>query len=418
MLSGVFMPFFKFILLTFLLTFKIYAVNIQTFTFTQNPNFAILEDALDPNSITNNNYKFLVTAAYHYVRNPLVVLDSNGKRTGIAIDYFNTFNFGFGYRISAESLVGFESFISQANYDNKKSWGMGDTSLTYKYRLTSKESHLAVALVPKLFLPTGKEDIFLSDGSLGYGGLVAMEKNLDYLQLAVNLGYINSSEARFSNLDYRQKFITSIGAYIPVNDKWGGDLEFSRQNTLPFNKGPTPNEFFTGVRVQALDSQIYYGGIGWGDRQDAYGNDFRIVAGVKWTPPFYEESETPENYLNDKKKKQTEHGLLTSLQNIYFAHNSSQLSDSSKDILRTAAKEMLSKINRIKVIHIEGYASQVGNPSYNLKISKLRARASMNFLVSQGMPAEKLKVVGYGDSKSTLDDYASNRRVEFRVFEK
>jgi outer membrane protein OmpA-like peptidoglycan-associated protein len=394
------------------------AVNIQTFTFTQNPNFAIMEDALDPNSITNNNYKYLFTAAYHYVKNPLVILNSDGDRTGVAIDYFNTINIGFGYRMSAESLIGFETFASQAAFDDKKSWGMGDTSLTYKYRFTGKESPVAVAVVPKIFLPTGKEDLFLGDKSLGYGALVAMEKNLDYVQLAVNLGYTNSNDAKFANLDYRRKFITSIGGYIPFNDKWGGDIEFSRQNTFPIGDGPTPNEFFTGVRVQALDSQVYYGGIGWGDKGDSYGNDFRVVAGIKWTPPFYTEGETPEVQNLDGYKQQTEHGMLTQLKNIYFAHNSYALSESSQIILDEAAENMIERIKNVKVIHIEGYASQVGNAAYNVKISKLRATETRKYLIDRGVPGDKLKIVAFGAKKSTLDDYASNRRVEFRVFEK
>ena len=393
-----------------------HAVNIQTFTFTQTPNFAIIEDALDPNSITNNNYKYLFTAAYHYLRNPLVILNSQGKRTGIAIDYYNSINVGFGYRLNAESVIGLETFASQAKFDNKTSTGLGDTSLTYKYRLTDKSSPLAVALIPKLFLPTGKEDLFLSDKSVGYGGLVAIEKNLEVMQLAINLGYISSSDAKFSNLDYREKFVTGIGAYIPVNDKWGGDIEFCRQNTMPLNKGPTPSEFFTGVRVQADDSQIYYGGVGWGDKGDAYGNDFRIVAGIKWTPRFYEASATPEHDSSDDKV--TEFGMLTESRNIHFAHASSKLSKTAKEMLDEQAEDILHRLQKIKNIHVEGYASKVGKSGFNLSLSRRRAVITRDYLISKGVPAEKLKVVAFGDTTSTLDDYAANRRVEMRVFEK
>lgn len=400
-----------------LYTLSAQAVNIQTFTFTQTPNYAIIEDAIDPNSITNNNYKYLFTAAYHYVRNPLVILNSSGKRTGIVIDYYNSINVGFGYRLNARSVIGLETFVSEATYDNQKSTGLGDSSLTYKYRLTNKDSPVAVALIPKLFLPTGKEDLFLSDKSFGYGGIIAIEKNLQYLQLAVNLGYLASPDARFANMDYREKIVTGIGAYIPVTDNWGGDIEFSRHNTMPWGKGPTPNEFFTGIRVQAKDSQIYYGGIGWGDMSDAYGNDYRLVAGVKWTPRFYEESATPE--MGDtEEKKLTEFGTLTESKNIHFAHASSRLSSSAEIMLDEIAEEIGQHLQNIKLIQVEGNASKVGKPKFNKRLSRRRAEITRDYLISKGIPADKLKVVSLGDSNSLLDDYASNRRVEIRVFEK
>jgi outer membrane protein OmpA-like peptidoglycan-associated protein len=399
-------------LLAGLATFAVgaaHAVNIQTFSFTQTPNYAIIEDALDPNSITNNNYKYLFTAAYHYVRNPLVVLNSQGKRTGVAIDYYNSINLGFGYRLNAESIIGLETFVSQAKYDNKTGTGLGDTSLTYKYRLTDKSSPFAIALIPKLFVPTGKEDLFLSDKSFGYGGLVAIEKNLQYLQLAINLGYISSADAKFSNLDYREKFVTGIGAYIPVNDKWGGDIEFCRQNTMPLNKGPTPSEFFTGIRVQANDSKIYYTGIGWGDLKDSYGNDFRIVAGIKWTPRFYEASATPEHHQREE---------LVESKNIHFAHASSKLSKTAQGMLEKMASEILGRIQKVKIIHIEGYASPVGKAQFNLALSQKRAAITKDYLVESGVPLEKLEIVSTGDKSSPLDDYAANRRVEIRILEK
>lgn len=399
--------------LAFLLTGASHAVNIQTFTFTQTPNFAIIEDALDPNSITNNNYQYLFTAAYHYVRNPLVILNSQGRRTGVAIDYFNSVNLGFGYRIDARSVIGIETFASEAHYDNTSEYGMGDTSLTYKYRLTDKDSPFALALIPKLFVPTGKEDLFLSDGSFGYGGLIALEKNLKYLQLALNLGYITSKDAKFMNLDYREKIVTGLGAYVPFNDKWGGDVEFCRQNTTPWGKGPTPSEFFTGLRYQAKDSQIYYTGVGWGDAADAYGNDFRVVAGVKWTPRFYEESATPE-------AAGAERALRSSFEfrSIHFAHASATLSESSKEMLDEMALDVLARLEQIRMIQVTGQASKVGNPAYNLELSRKRAQVTRAYLISKGVPAEKLEVSALGGKTSMLDAYSSNRRVDFKVIEK
>ena len=74
----------------------------------------------------------------------------------------------------------------------------------------------------------------------------------------------------------------------------------------------------------------------------------------------------------------------------------------------------------IRPIVVEGYTDSVGSESANLKLSQDRADAVRNFLVSKGLPSDKLTAVGRGKSNpvagnDTADGRANNRRVELVV---
>lgn len=64
---------------------------------------------------------------------------------------------------------------------------------------------------------------------------------------------------------------------------------------------------------------------------------------------------------------------------------------------------------------IEGHTDNVGSAAYNRQLSRERAQSVVAYLVGQGVPASKLRAVGYGfdhprDGTTAAD--ASNRRVE------
>ena len=75
-------------------------------------------------------------------------------------------------------------------------------------------------------------------------------------------------------------------------------------------------------------------------------------------------------------------------------------------------------------ITIEGFADPAGGERYNLALSQKRAVAVREYLVSQGLTANELNVVGYGKAKARLvvpkakkDDPGAemNRRVTFVI---
>jgi peptidoglycan-associated lipoprotein len=64
---------------------------------------------------------------------------------------------------------------------------------------------------------------------------------------------------------------------------------------------------------------------------------------------------------------------------------------------------------------IEGHADERGTREYNIALGERRANAAKNFLVSLGVPAERLTVVSYGKERpvaigSNEQAWARNRR--------
>ena len=69
---------------------------------------------------------------------------------------------------------------------------------------------------------------------------------------------------------------------------------------------------------------------------------------------------------------------------------------------------------------IAGHTDSTGADDYNLRLSQQRAESVRDFLVAEGIAANRLTARGYGEAQPTADNStetgrALNRRVEFRV---
>ncbi len=72
------------------------------------------------------------------------------------------------------------------------------------------------------------------------------------------------------------------------------------------------------------------------------------------------------------------------------------------------------------VVQVEGHTDADGSDAYNLALSQRRAQAVVDWLVAQGIAAERLTALGKGESEpvasnATRDGKALNRRVELRL---
>ena len=71
-------------------------------------------------------------------------------------------------------------------------------------------------------------------------------------------------------------------------------------------------------------------------------------------------------------------------------------------------------------ITVEGQCDERGTVEYNLALGERRSRADYDYLVSLGVPADRLKTVSYGKefpvcAASTEDCWQKNRRAHFTV---
>jgi general secretion pathway protein A len=103
---------------------------------------------------------------------------------------------------------------------------------------------------------------------------------------------------------------------------------------------------------------------------------------------------------------------------VYFKHNSSEISDTSLEVLDRLSKLLMNKQD-VK-ISIAGYTDSTGTKSYNIAISKKRAETVKNYLLNKGANLSEITAVGLGAqdfvaSNETESGRKLNRRVEIEL---
>lgn len=78
------------------------------------------------------------------------------------------------------------------------------------------------------------------------------------------------------------------------------------------------------------------------------------------------------------------------------------------------------KANAGHLVLIEGHADERGTNEYNLALGERRAKAAMNYLVAQGVPAARFTLISYGEERPVCRErteqcWAQNRRAHFLV---
>ena len=106
---------------------------------------------------------------------------------------------------------------------------------------------------------------------------------------------------------------------------------------------------------------------------------------------------------------------LLTLRDVHFAFDSAQLTSEAKSRLDAAVAAI--NANPSDTVSIEGHTDSMGSDAYNSQLSQRRARAVVDYLVSKGVSASRLKAVGKGEnhpvaSNDTREGRAKNRRVE------
>lgn len=117
-------------------------------------------------------------------------------------------------------------------------------------------------------------------------------------------------------------------------------------------------------------------------------------------------------------KPATQDQLKAALDKVYFDFDSFKLHDTARQTLQKNAEFM--KKNAGAKVRIEGNCDERGSDEYNLALGEKRAKSAMQYLVSLGIPAERLSVISYGKEKPADPGHneaawAKNRRDEFVV---
>ncbi len=112
------------------------------------------------------------------------------------------------------------------------------------------------------------------------------------------------------------------------------------------------------------------------------------------------------------------------LNNLYFEYNKAELTPESLTELQSLLKFL--QDNPELIIEVAAHTDNKGNAAYNLKLSQERAKSVVDYLVTNGVPGERLVAKGYGmnqpiafntnpDGSDNPEGRQQNRRIIFKV---
>ena len=213
------------------------------------------------------------------------------------------------------------------------------------------------------------------------------------LALRLDLRLVRSIDSSFTNFEPNLGLSFSLGGGPPGKDS-DGDGVVDYQDDCP----GTPKGAVVGDRGCPIDSD--------GDG---------VPDGIDQCP------DTPPGVKVDKKGcplvkplfEKDQRSII--LKGVTFDSNKATLTPESLKILDDVAASLLSYPG--VRIEVKGYTDSTGGPTRNQKLSEARANAVRDYLISKGVPAERIAARGYGQSNpiatnATPEGRAQNRRVE------
>jgi len=275
-------------------------------------------------------------------------------------------------------MGGLDLFMSKKNTDG--SWGT-PVNLGYPINTQNDENSLLVSA-------TGELAVFASDRDGGYGDL-----DLYHFELPNHL--------LPNAVTYAKGLIVDDGNFRPL----GANFELinldSGESIAIGNSDSRTGEFLiplpTGKTYMVNVSREGY---------LFHSENFEISQS---------NSETHELIIGLKKIKP---GNSVVLENVFFDTDSYELKESSKLELGKLASFM--KLNSDVKIEIGGHTDNVGSDDDNTSLSQKRADSVVEYLLSQGIEADRISAKGYGETSpietnDTEAGRAKNRRTEFKI---
>jgi peptidoglycan-associated lipoprotein len=111
-----------------------------------------------------------------------------------------------------------------------------------------------------------------------------------------------------------------------------------------------------------------------------------------------------------------EFAVVPDVEDIHFDFDRYDINPGAAKILDANARWM--KANPAALVLIEGHADERGTNEYNLALGDRRAKAALNYLIGQGLSADRFTVISYGEEWPMCQErnaacWAKNRRAHF-----
>ena len=114
--------------------------------------------------------------------------------------------------------------------------------------------------------------------------------------------------------------------------------------------------------------------------------------------------------------KLAEFATAADLHDVYFDFDKYDVRPGDAKILEANAKWL--NANAGYLFLVEGHCDERGTDAYNLALGEKRAKATLNYLVAQGVAANRATIISYGKERPACterseDCWAKNRRAHF-----
>jgi outer membrane protein OmpA-like peptidoglycan-associated protein len=290
---------------------------------------------------------------------------------------------------TSDSLPGMgnaDIFFSRKQADG--TWGKAQ-NLGYPINTKGREAGLVVSL-------DGRTAYVSSDRPDGRGGLDLYTFELPEF-------------ARPQKVTYAKAKVTNMATGYPIVAK----VEFTDVNTgKVFVSASTKSD---GTFLVCLPAGKEYALNVNKDKFLFFSDNFNLVDSATFEKPFLLDIELMPIAADVLVKD----GKPIVLRNVFFETGSAALRQQSMTELDRLVS-LLTENPGLK-IQINGHTDDVGDDTFNQKLSETRAKSVHDYLLSKGISPERLRFKGFGESKplksnDTPEGKARNRRTEFVVW--
>ena len=84
---------------------------------------------------------------------------------------------------------------------------------------------------------------------------------------------------------------------------------------------------------------------------------------------------------------------------VLFDFDKAVLKPEGKSAIDSAVVSRIGQIQKLEVVLVTGHTDPLGTEAYNQKLSERRADAVRDYLVSKGVPKDKIEAIGVGEKQ-------------------
>lgn len=277
---------------------------------------------------------------------------------------------------------------------------------------------------------------FSSNGLTGFGGFDIFSVDLNKNETPNNLGKpVNTEKNDFAFSYNKETNIAFLSSNRSGKDHIYGAVPICKMEILTVVKNAKTKTTLSDARVVILDSKEGVldtqmsnnkGEVSYlVDCNKAYSVQVFKDGFVSKTIPVAKTNEakvTIEASIEPIEVVVTETEII--LKPIYFEFNKSNITSQGAAELDKLVY-IMSQNDKL-IIFAKSHTDSRGSDEYNLKLSERRAKATIQYIISKGISADRISGKGYGESEPkvncaadcTFAEHAINRRSEFLIIKK